>query len=159
MSNYFGQGYSIVLNIIITPFYINYLGAESYGIIGFFILAQSFLSFLDNGLAASLGRQVSFARGKFNGFLNFDSLTKSFELILLTLGIILITITFFGSDIISKRWLKPDKLSIDSIRFSLNLMSYIIALKFFSTAYKSALNGFEDQIWLNQFIILISSVK
>lgn len=36
IANYIGQSYSILIAIIITPMYLNYLGAEAFGLVAFF---------------------------------------------------------------------------------------------------------------------------
>ena len=40
IGNYFGQSYTILVTLLCTPLYIKYLGAESYGLVGFFIIVQ-----------------------------------------------------------------------------------------------------------------------
>ena len=36
VANYFGQGWSVLMGVLFIPLYIKELGAESYGLIGFF---------------------------------------------------------------------------------------------------------------------------
>ncbi|RMU47491.1 Polysaccharide biosynthesis domain-containing protein [Pseudomonas savastanoi pv. glycinea] len=39
--NYSGQAYVMLVGILIMPFYLGHLGAEAYGLIGFFTLLQA----------------------------------------------------------------------------------------------------------------------
>ena len=41
--NYLGQAYALLIGILILPFYLGHLGAEAYGLIGFFAVLQAWL--------------------------------------------------------------------------------------------------------------------
>ena len=92
ISNYFGQGYTIVLTLLCTPFYLQYLGAEAYGLVGFFIIMQNWLNLLDMGLGTTLCRQVSVARGQNSGFRHFKNLVRSFELVFAVLVVSILAV-------------------------------------------------------------------
>lgn len=59
IANYFGQFYIIIIGIVMVPFYLKYLGAEAYGLVGFFALMQSWMMLLDMGISPTLGREVA----------------------------------------------------------------------------------------------------
>jgi O-antigen/teichoic acid export membrane protein len=159
ITNFIGQSYTIAIAIIITPFYLQYLGAEAYGLVGFFMVMQNWLNLLDMGLSATLGRQVAYARGQINGFNNFKNLLRSFELIffLLTIGIVISV--HFSSNWLAQSWMKSVSLSAIDISYCITIMGLIIGLRLFSTIYRSGINGFEDQIWVNKTSVIINSLK
>ena len=159
IANYIGQGFTIAVAIICTPLYLQYLGAESYGLVSFFMIMQNWLSLMDTGLAATLGRQVAFARGQINGFKNFNNLLRSFEIVFFILAISILMGVYFGSDWLAHKWLKANLLSPESISYCINIMGIIIGLRIFSTTYRSGINGFEDQIWINKLVVAIASIK
>lgn len=159
LTNYIGQGYTIAVAIIITPFYLQYLGAEAYGLVGFFMVMQNWLNLLDMGLSTTLGRQVAYARGQINGFNKFQHLLKSFELIFFVLTIAIAIGVYFGSSWIARSWIKANALSFEDISYCIVIMGAIVGLRFFSTIYRSGINGFEDQVWLNKANIVVNSLK
>jgi len=159
IANYAGQGFGIVLAIVCMPLYLQYLGAESYGLVGFFMIIQNWLSLLDQGLAATLGRQVAVARGQINGFKNFNNLLRSFEIVFFILAISIVMGVYFESDWIAHKWLKANLLSPEKVAYCISIMGIIIGLKLFSTTYRSGINGFEDQIWINKLVVTIASLK
>ena len=159
ITNYVGQSYTIAVAIIITPFYLQYLGAEAYGLVGFFMLMQNWLNLLDMGLSTTLGRQVAYARGQVNGFEKFHNLLRSFELIFLVLTLVIVVGIYSGSNWLAHSWIKPVALSPKNISYCISIMGLIIGLRFFSTIYRSGINGFEDQIWINKVGVAISSLK
>ncbi len=149
----------MMLSIAITPLYIKYMGAESYGLVGFFVLAQVWLNILDVGISPTLGRQLAYARGKKNGLQEFKKLLKSFEIFFIFLATLNLIIIFFSSTWISNSWINAEILSTDTIWYCIVVMGIIISLRWFQTMYKSGLNGFEDQVWLNKFNIISSTFK
>lgn len=159
IANYIGQTYVMAIGIIITPFYLQYLGAESYGLIGFFALLYTWLNLLDVGLTPTLGRQIAFARGKPDGFVAFKKLLKSFELIFLILSILAALSIYFSSYWLATEWISATELSSDTIAYCITLMGLVIGLRWFAGLYRSGISGLEDQVWLNFANIFISSLK
>jgi O-antigen/teichoic acid export membrane protein len=159
LTNYIGQGYTIAIAIVVTPFYLQYLGAEAYGLVGFFMVMQNWLNLLDMGLSTTLGRQVAYARGRKNGFAKFQNLLKSFELIFSLLALSIVACVYFGADWISHSWIKSSEINSDNVSYCVVIMGLIIGLRFFSTIYRSGINGFEDQVWINKTSIVVNSLK
>lgn len=159
IANYIGQSYTIMIGIVITPLYLQFLGAEAYGLVGLFALLQAWLALLDLGLSPTLARQVAYARGQENGFDFFKRLLKSFELIFLGLASLIIIGIFFASDWIAQSWIKAESLDPAVIVYCIVLMGIMIGLRWFAGLYRSGINGLEDQVWLNAANIVLISLK
>lgn len=159
LANYIGQIYVMSISIIVMPLYLQYMGAEAYGLVGFFILMQVFLNLLDAGFSPTLGRQVAEARGNNKKFKEFFKLLRSVEIIFFLLSIVVILLVFSISSWISQEWIKANILGQDTIQHCIILMGIILSIRWFSTVYKSGINGFEDQVWLNKANILIATLK
>ena len=73
----------VIIGIITLPLYLNYLGSEAYGLVGFFALMQSWMMLLDMGISPTLSREVAKFLGKKNNntLLEFKSLLHSLEFI------------------------------------------------------------------------------
>ena len=159
IANYFGQSYTILIGLMITPLYLRYLGAEAYGLVGFFTLMQAWMGLLDMGLSPTLGRQVAFARGREDGFDFFKRLLKSFELIFFGLALTIILGVVFTSDWIAGTWIKAETLGLETIIYCISLMGLMVGLRWFAALYRSGINGMEDQVWLNAANIVLITVK
>ena len=48
--------WSALLGLAVVPFYLEYLGIEAYGLIGFSVTMQALLQLLDMGLASTINR-------------------------------------------------------------------------------------------------------
>ena len=105
LANYVGQGYTITVGLLVTPLYLQYLGAEAFGLIGFFTLLQAWLSLLDMGLSPTFGRQIAYARGVGDNFGHLVKILKSFEFIFLFLALFVVLSSFLSGHWISRNWL------------------------------------------------------
>jgi len=159
IANYIGQSYSILIAIVITPLYLQYLGAEAYGLVGFFALMQAWLNLLDLGLSPTLGRQVAYARGRKRGFEFFKRLLKSFELIFIVLALVIIGSIYLSSEWVAQVWIKADTLDLSILMYCIGLMGVMFGLRWFAGLYRSGINGMEDQVWLSAANIILISFK
>ncbi len=57
IANYASQLYVTGVGILILPLYIKYMGAEAYGLVGFFTMLQAWFAVLDLGLTPTIGRE------------------------------------------------------------------------------------------------------
>lgn len=141
------------------PLYLQYLGSEAYGLVGFFTLMQAWLYLLDMGLSPTLGRQIAYTQGQNNSFKELAKLLRSFEIIFLLLSIFIIALIILSSGWISKEWVSSEKINSQTIAYCISIMGIIIGLRFFSSLYRSGINGMEDQIWLNAANITFVTLK
>jgi len=155
-SNYVSQILVAALGIFLLPKCAQYMGYEAYGLVGFYGVAQAWFQFLDLGLSPTLGRQVARYKG---GAATADNTVEIFR-VLVSIAFFLVLIgaflVFVFTHKIATNWLKSDGLSFYMIENSLYLMIPIFSLRLLSSLYKSALNGFEDFVWLAKFNSIIA---
>jgi len=159
IANYVGQGYTALVGIAVMPLYLSYLGAEAFGLVGFFVLLQAWLNLLDFGLSPTLARQVAIARNVETGLRDFGKLLRSFELIFVGLAVIIGVVVFLSSDWIATHWIDSRVIPLQTVAFCIALMGVSAALRLFAALYRSGLTGLEDQVWLNAANIAIVSVR
>ena len=58
-ANFIGNAWSALIGLLFVPIYLNYIGAEGYGLIGIFASLQVVLSLLDSGLSTTLNKEMS----------------------------------------------------------------------------------------------------
>ena len=158
IANYLGQAWTALLMIGMVPFYIKYLGIESYGLIGVFGVLQIWFSLLDMGMTPTLNREMAILQANPNNLKDAINLLRSFEYIFLGISFFVFIIIFLSSDWISKKWLNSNGLSIKDVSQSLVLMGGIICLRFYESIYKSSLIGLKKQVlfnFLNFFLVNI----
>ncbi|MCD5992706.1 oligosaccharide flippase family protein [Pseudomonas sp. CDFA 602] len=157
--NYVGQAYVLVIGIVILPFYLGHLGAEAYGLIGFFTVLQAWLQLLDAGLSPCLVRAVAHQQGTSASQYALGRLLRSFELIFLPMTVISCLAILAASPWIASQWLNANNLQPQTVTHCIALMGVVIALRLFSTLYKSGIQGLEQHGWLNAANAFIATLR
>jgi len=161
IANYIGQFYLIVIGIIMLPFYLEYLGAEAYGLVGFFALMQSWMVLLDMGISPTLSREVARVRGNSNleEKQKFIKLLHSLEFLFLIVAGAIVLGAFIFSDLIANSWLNAQSLDSDTLIYCISMMGLMIGIRFVVTLYNSGISGAEAQVWQNKANIIIQTLK
>jgi len=157
--SYAGQGYALLVGILIMPFYLGHLGAEAYGLIGFFSVMQAWLQLLDAGLSPSLVRAVAHQQGVAASERTTGHLLRSFEIIFLPLAVLCCVAIYAASPWIATEWLNAQVLDHQTIISCISMMGVIIALRLYSTLYKSGIQGLEQHAWLNIANVIIATLR
>ncbi len=158
-ANFIGLGYTTIIAIVILPFYLQYLGAEAFGLIGFFAVLQAWLQLLDMGMSPLLSRQAAQARGQNISFLELRRLVRSLELIVFVFAIIVVLSIVAGSSWITNSWLNVTSLASTDVAICITLMGAMLGLRFFASLYRSGIRGMENQVWLNVANIILVTLK
>ena len=158
-ANFIGLGCTTIIGIVILPFYLKYLGAEAFGLVGFFTVLQAWMQLLDMGMSPMLSRQAAQARGQNIDFLELKRLLRSLELIVFILALIVVFSISAGSDWIAHNWLNVGSLALNEVAICIVLMGAMIGLRFFASLYRSGMRGMENQVWLNIANIIIVTFK
>jgi len=158
-ANFIGLGYTTVIGIIVLPLYLRYLGAEAFGLVGFFIVLQAWMQLFDMGISPLLSRQTAQIRGKNLGYLELKRLLRSLELIILILAVVISLSIAAGSTWITNNWLNVTSLDSVSVADCIVLMGAIIGVRFFASLYRSGIQGLERQVWLNIANIVLVTFK
>lgn len=157
--NYIGHFYITFVGILILPLFLTYLGSEAFGLIAFFALLQSWLQLLDLGMSPTLGREVSRLRVLENSNVQLRSVVRSLEVVFLSIAIVIFAIVFLSKDLIGEKWLESNSLDLETISFCIGIVSVVIAVRWVGALYRSGINAYEQQVWMNVFDIVFASLK
>jgi O-antigen/teichoic acid export membrane protein len=159
IANYIGQFYNIFIGIAILPAYMTYLGAEAFGLIGFFTMLSAWMMLLDVGLSATMSRQSASLKHSLDGMIEFKHILRSVEAIFLSIAFIITVGVWCADNWIANNWLNIELLDKDEVAYCISLMGVLIGFKWIVGLYKGAINGFEQQVWVNVYSIIINSLK
>lgn len=159
IASYISQIYLIVISIAILPIYIKYMGAEAYGLVGFFAMLQGLFSLLDFGLTPTISRQTAQYNAGKETTLNFRRLFRALSLIFAVIAIIGGGALFLLDNYIATHWLKLEALSINDVLFCLEVMAVCIALRWMTGLYRGVISGFEQIVWLSIANIVIGTLR
>ena len=159
LANYFGQFYMAVIGIILMPMYISYMGAEAYGIVGFYLVLQVWFQLFDFGLTPSMSREVVRYRANLISANQLNNILKVLEILFCILSFLGLILVFEIAGYISEKWLRYEILSVSEVKSSIILMIFIIAIRWIGGLYRGIITGFEEFVWLNSFNVIISTLK
>jgi O-antigen/teichoic acid export membrane protein len=160
LANYAGQGYTIVVGIVVLPLYLHYMGPEEFGLIGFYTLFSAWLQMLTAGLNPTLARQVAIYRNqKKLESLDFRNILRSIEIVIFLLGLATAICVLLSSSWIAQTWLSAEKLEKSVLTYSVGAMGVVAALRWGVSLYSSGMAGMEQQLWLNGFNVGVVTLR
>jgi O-antigen/teichoic acid export membrane protein len=159
VASYVAQGYVTLASIIAMPLYLHYLGAEAYGLVGFFSMLQAWLMLLDMGLSPTLARETARFHGGALGVDDFHSLVRVLEGVFVAIALAAGAIMMLGAHAIATEWLQVRSMSVAEVIHALQIMAAIIALRWMCGVYRSVVTGAERLVWLANFGASIATVR
>lgn len=128
IANYFGQGYTILVAIVVMPMYLGILGPEEFGLIGFLTLFSSWSQLFTTGLNPTPSRQVAVFDGR-NGLTSaeFRAILRSIALAVLALSLIIAAAVWLAGGLIAAGCLNATHTPTDTIASAVAAMRIVAA--------------------------------
>jgi len=139
---YSAQIYSTVITLALTPILISFVGAEGFGLIGFYLILQTWLQIFDAGVSGTLSRQIASSKICKTSLKSF---LKDFYRIYALFAIISVVILFLGisfANEFAQHWFKTN-LSVELVAFCVKAMIVTLSFKYLSGPLRSGLIGLE----------------
>ena len=157
--SYISQIYIILISVIILPIYMKYMGAEAYGLVGFFTMLQGLFILLDFGLTPTISRQTAQYNAGASTALAFRQLFRALSLIFTAIAIIGAGLLCHLDTYIALFWLKLQHLNIADVLFALQSMAICVALRWMTGLYRGVISGFEQIVWLSVTNTLVATLR
>jgi O-antigen/teichoic acid export membrane protein len=158
-ANFISNGWTALIAVGLTPFYIRFLGIEAWGMIGIFISLQSLCTLLDLGLAVTLNRELARLSLHTDRSHEMRNLVRTMELIYWGVAIVLGVSIFFLAPVIANHWVQSSQLSPAVIQTAIRLMGLTICLQWPFGLYAGGLSGLQRQVLLGGVNILIATLR
>jgi len=159
IANYLGQGWTALMGIAFVPLYIHALGEETFGLIGVFIVLQALITLLDLGLTPTLNREMARLRAGAHTAESIRDLLRSLELIYVALAVVMIAVIWLGSSWLANGWLRAEYISPALVILSIKIMAFVLATRWCEQVYRGALQGMQDQVWLNGVQAVLATLR
>ncbi|AQP34963.1 oligosaccharide flippase family protein [Vibrio anguillarum] len=159
IANYLGQGYKALIGIIMMPLYLSYLGSEAFGLIGFYIMLQSWMQLLDIGMKPTLARESAKYRAGSISSLELRIILRTLEVVFVITGALAAATMIISSNYIATSWLKVKELDLNTVSLSVSLMAIMVGIRWVSSLYNGVISGLEKQVWLNGFGIIAGTFR
>jgi O-antigen/teichoic acid export membrane protein len=135
------------------------MGAEAYGLVGFFAMLQAWFNLLDMGLTPTIARETARFRGGGLDSLTFRRLVRALEGIFLVIALVGGAILLLLSGQIATNWLTAKLLPLNEVKVSIQLMAIIISLRWMSGLYRGQISGSERLVWLGNYNTVIATLR
>lgn len=159
LASYASQIYLVIISIAILPIYMKHMGAEAYGLVGFFAMLQGLFSLLDFGLTPTISRQTAQYNAGAETALGFRQLFRSLSVIFTGIACIGGGLLFYFNHYIAEHWLKLENLAMADVLFCLQIMAICVALRWMTGLYRGVISGFERIVWLSVSNIVIATLR
>lgn len=157
--NYGGQLYSTLIGIIVLPLFLNQVGPEAYGLIGFYTLVQAWMSLVDLGMTPTIGREVAWLRTKPAEANRLVSIVNTLEVVFMIVAGVIAFSMVTGREWLSQHWLTVEKLEMVTVETAVAIIGITVAVRWASSLNRSGINAFEHQVWLNIFEVVINTLR
>ena len=147
------------MGLVFVPLYIRYLGVEAYGLIGIFIVLQTWLALLDMGMTPTVNREVARHGAGVHSAESICDLLRTFELVCYAIAAAIAVAFAIASGWIARDWLNSQMLEVADVARALSLMGVVAALRFVEGLYRGAILGFQRHAWLNTVAATIATVR
>lgn len=159
IAGYVSQVYVTLIGIVILPLYIKYMGADAYGLVGFFTMLQAWFSLLDLGLTPTISRETArYKAGAINA-LEFRRLFRTLSSIFAGVALVGGGGLLLLSSQIARNWLKVEALPEIEVQTALQIMAISVALRWMGGLYRGVIAGAEHIVWLSGYSIVIASLR
>lgn len=159
LASYATQIYVTLVGIFILPLYLKYMGAEAYGLVGFFTMLQAWFNLLDMGLTPTVARETARFRGGATDALSYRRLLRALQLIFFAVAVLGGGAMFVFSGHIADGWLKVQTLPLAQVQLALQLMAVGVALRWMSGLYRGCISGSERLVWLGSFSAFVATLR
>ncbi len=159
LASYASQIYVTLVGILILPLYLKYMGAEAYGLVGFFTMLQAWFNLLDMGLTPTVARETARFRGGATDALSYRRLLRALQLIFFVIAFLGGGAMFVFSGPIANGWLKVQTLPLAQVQLALQLMAVGVALRWMSGLYRGCISGAERLVWLGGFNAFVATLR
>jgi O-antigen/teichoic acid export membrane protein len=135
------------------------MGAEAYGLVGFFSMLQAWFNLLDLGLSPTIARETARFQAGVLDRLTYARLLRTLQILFFTIAGLGGSVLFFASDYLSDVWLKLEHLSPAVVKTAIELMAGGVALRWMSGLYRGIISGSEKFVWLSSFNTAIATLR
>lgn len=159
IASYASQIYVTLIGIAMLPIYVRFLGAEAYGLVGFFVVLQTWFQLLDMGLSPTLARETARLQGSSGSTESLRNLLRSLEGVFLVVACLGALALLMGAEQIAGHWLNLDRLPKVEAAYAIQLMALVIVLRWIGELYRGVITGYERMVWLGGFTAIMATIR
>jgi O-antigen/teichoic acid export membrane protein len=158
-SNLAGSSIIALILLVVTPIYLRYLGADSFGLIGVFITLSGVAALLDAGITPALTRELAKQSSTVEGSCEIRTVVRTLELVYCLITVAVFAVVFSSTSFLTDHWLKPSSLDKGVVKTCLQLMAVQLAFQLPLSFYTGGFIGMQKQGLMNLLNIAMAATK
>jgi O-antigen/teichoic acid export membrane protein len=158
-ANYAGTGTAALLGLALAPVYLRLLGAEGYGLVGFYLSISVLCSVLDLGLGTTVNRQLAGLKTDGSVPSTAGELLRSVEVVYWTIAVALGVAVWLTAGWIAKHWFDARTVPTQSVQQAVQWMAVAIAAQWPTQLYAATLLGLQRHLPLNLLRVTFAVVQ
>lgn len=158
-ASYASQLYTALIGIVLVPVYLQHMGSEAYGVVGFFAMLQAWFNLLDLGLTPTMARESARYHGGAISALAYRRLHRSLSLVFVTIAVCGGVGLLALAGVVTTYWLNVGQLPPADVVSAIQVMAVCIALRWMGGLYRGIVTGAERLVWLGGFNALIATLR
>jgi len=135
------------------------MGAEAYGLVGFFSMLQVWFGVLDLGLTPTIARETSRFFGGALSFKDYRILFRSLTVIFVGVALVGGGVMLMLAPLISDGWLQVRELPTSDVVVSVQIMAVTVAMRWMGGLYRGVITGSERLVWLSGFNGVVATLR
>jgi len=158
-ASYASSIYAVLISVVMAPVYLSYMGAEAYGLIGFFTMMNAWFQLLDMGLTPTVIREAALFRGGKISIGTLRVFLRGLEIIFGAMSMAIALAVLISTHAIATRWLKVGALPLSDVQVSVAVMGLIVPMRWVAGLYRGVIIGFERMSWLAAFNSALATLR
>lgn len=159
LANFAGTGWSALMQLACIPLYIKFMGIESYGLIGLYMMLQAILWVLDLGLSPTMNREMARYSVQPEKAAEARDLVRTLEVGYWLIGLLIGAAVLAASPWIATHWIKASTIPVSSIRQAVMIMGVLTVFQWPVSFYQGGLMGLGRQVLFNGLAIFFSTLS
>ena len=159
IANFAGSAWMALMGLVFVPFYIRWMGVESYGIVGVFTSLVGILAVLDLGLSQAMTREMARVPSDEQDTHRMADTARTLEVIYWGVAVVVGVAIALLAKPIADYWLNPQQLTRGGLQQAIWIMGLVIALRWPVSLYMGGLNGLQRQVQVNVLLSAVATLQ
>lgn len=159
IANFLGVIFTTVLTFLVVPYYLEWLGPESYGLVGFATLLQNWLMIISAGFNPVAGRFAARAQSGHERWSDAYTLFRSIDGFIFAVGFCIVIFLLLLPVSSYDTWFNASNIDKTVLSRSAILLVIVSILRLASAVNRGIIANLEMQIWLNLHLSIFSFLR
>lgn len=159
VASFAGTGWAGLVQLACIPAYIKFMGIESYGLIGFYLVLQAALQVLDLGLSPTMTREMARYSVQPDKADEARDLVRTLEIGYWFIGLLIGAVILMASPWFAAHWIKASAIPVRKVMQVVMLMGILAFFQWPISFYQGGLTGLRQQVLMNLLKIGAATVN